>query len=156
MTSIDIFAETNPALCSLILFKFSVGYHNFSLEGVPFPLLLLPLPIILSGDLAYSFDHTNQNTGFLRWIEKNNDVLVNLSIRIEDSFVFFRPAIEYSFSKNIFSISENGNIIPNIETVKKKLDDSIKQQMINAERLGNWLGKVGSPRTIFNCLGLSL
>lgn len=156
MSSIDIFAETNPAFCSLILFNFSVGYYHSALDGVPFPLLLIPLPIILSGDLSSSFDHTNQKTGFFRWLENNTDILVNLSNRIEDSFEFLKPTIEYSFGKKIFSLTQDGNFVPNLETVKKKYDEAIKLQMKHAERLGNWFGKVNSTKTIYNCLGLSI
>lgn len=156
MISIDIFAETNPAFCSIILLKFSSGYYSVTSEGVPFPLLIIPLPILLSGDLYKSFEGTNQKTGFYRWLENNNEIVLNLSERIEDSFEYFKPAIEFGFSKNIFSLNENGKINPIVQNIKNKYPSELADQIRYAERMGNWFGQINSVKTIYNCLGLEI
>ncbi len=156
MISSDIFAETNPAFCSIILLKFISGYFYVTSDGVPFPLLILPLPILLSGDLCKSFEGTNQKTGFYRWLENNNGIILNLSVRVEESFAYFKPAIEFGFRKNIFLISENGKINPIAQNVKNTFSPSIAEQIKYAERMGNWLGQINSVKTIYNCLGLEI
>jgi len=99
--SIDVFAETNPAFCSLIIFSFCKGYYNETKEGVPFPLVLLLLPIILSNDMSKSFEGTNIKTGFFKWIENNPVILLDFSKKVNGSIEFLKPAIEYGFFKKI-------------------------------------------------------
>ena len=153
--SIDIFAETNPALCSLIIFHFCLGYEKTNTLGTPFPLIIIVLPIILSNDLSSSFDNTSVRTGFFGWIEKTPSIILNISDRINDSNEFIKPAIEYGLFKNIFAINEKGNL----KTVQK----SIKNKKYNfshlfkhAERLGSWMGEVNSVKTIYNHLAIQV
>jgi hypothetical protein len=153
--SIDVFAETNPALCSLIIFHFCNGYEKRNKPGVPFPLVITILPIILSNDLSSSFDNTSVRTGFFGWIEKTPSIILNISDRINDSNEFIKPAIEYGLFKNIFAINEEGNL----NSVQK----SIKNKKYNfdhlfkcSERLGGWMGEVNSVKTIYNHLAIQI
>lgn len=153
--SIDIFAETNPALCSLIIFHFCLGYEKTNTLGTPFPLIIIVLPIVLSNDLSSSFDNTSIRTGFFGWIEKTPSIILNISDRINDSNEFIKPAIEYGLFKNIFAINGKGNL----KTVQK----SIKNKKYNfshlfkhAERLGSWMGEVNSVKTIYNHLAIQV
>ncbi len=154
--SIDIFAETNPAFCALVLFKYCEGYYKETNEGIPFPLLLLSLPIILSDDLSKTFEGTNVRTGFFLWIERNPEILLDLTSRIEDSFEFIKPAIEFGLYKNIFQVDNYGFLNP----VKKNIRMSKKSQLDylykNAERMGSWIGQVNSTKTIYNHLGIQI
>ena len=83
MASLDIFADTNPAYCSRILMEFCWGYEEEAGSGVPFPLIILPLPIVLSGDHEAMFDGTNKATGLFTWIDRNPELLLDLSERVE-------------------------------------------------------------------------
>ena len=47
-TSLDTFANTNPAFCACVLRAFVEGYLKSNPEGVPLPNVVLPLPIVLS------------------------------------------------------------------------------------------------------------
>lgn len=156
MISIDIFAETNPAFCSIILFNFLSGYKRETNVGAPFPLLIFPLPILLSGDIRKTFEGTNRITGFYRWLENNNEIILNLSERIEDSFEYLKPAIEFGFSKKLFSLSENGLIGPIEQNIKINYSPVIVVQLKYAARMGSWFGQINSVKTIYNCLGVAI
>ncbi|TAJ09050.1 hypothetical protein DMA11_20780 [Marinilabiliaceae bacterium JC017] len=155
--SIDIFAETNPAFCSLVLYSFIRAYHEESGCPVSFPLLLLPIPIILSGDLESSFNGTNKKTGFFTWLERNPKIRFELIDRIENSMEYIKPAIEYGFFKGIFKLSSKGEIYPETQSVKNcKTNQITKPIFKRAENLGYWLGRINSRRTIFNHLEIQL
>lgn len=154
--SIDIFAETNPAFCSLIIFNFCKGYFKETNFGVPFPLLILPLPIVLSNDLSKSFDGTNVKTGFFRWIENNPEILLELTTRINESNEFLKPAIEFGVFKKIFTIDSSGLLIPDESGVNKRKKSEFDKLFKTAERFGSWIGQVNSTKTIYNCLGIQL
>lgn len=155
-TSIDIFAETNPAFCSLILFNFCRGYFEETRCGVPFPLLILPLPLVLSSDLAKSFDRTNIKTGFFRWIESNPEILLDLTTRINESNEFLKPSIEFGVFKGIFKIDSTGLLIPAENGVNNRKKADLDKFFKTADRLGSWIGHVDSVKTIYNHLGLQL
>lgn len=154
--SIDIFAETNPAFCSIVLLKYCEGYFKEAKEGIPFPLLLLPLPIILSDDLAKTFEGTNSRTGFFHWVENNPELLLNLSERIDESSEFIKPAIEFGFYKRIFILDEKGFIHPQSESIKKITKSNLDIFYKHAERMGQWVGQIKSVKTIYNCLGIQI
>jgi hypothetical protein len=155
-TSIDIFAEANPAFCSLILLNFCKGYFHETKIGVPFPLLLLPLPIILSNDLSKSFNGTNVRTGFFRWIKNNPEILLDLTIRINESNEFLKPAIEFGVFKRIFQIDNLGFLIPIENSVKNLYKSELENLFKYSDRLGKWIGQVNSTKTIYNHLGIQL
>ena len=153
--SIDIFAETNPALCSIILFHFCNGYEKTNKLGTPFPLIIIALPIVLSNDLSLSFDSTNIRTGFFTWVERTPSITLNISDRINDSNEFIKPAIEYGLFKNIFKLNEFGNLRPIEKSIKNKKYD-FEYLFKNAEKLGGWMGEINSVKTIYNHLGIQI
>lgn len=154
--SIDVFAETNPAFCSLIIFSFCKGYYNKTKEGVPFPLVILLLPIILSNDLSKSFEGTNVKTGFFRWIENNPVILLEFSDRVNESTEFLKPAIEYGLYKKIYQINELGYLTPIQNSIKNNKKFEFDYLFKYAERLGSWIGQVNSTKTIYNHLGIQI
>jgi hypothetical protein len=155
--SIDIFSATNPAFCSLVLLSFCEGYQDEAKDGVPYSLMVFPIPIILSGDLSETFINTNIKTGFYSWVKNNPHLLLNLDERIEESFHYIKSAIEFGFGKKIFELNENGSfsaLSENMGNYQNAADVAIYFK--NAKRLGAWLGQIKSPKTIYNHLGLQI
>jgi hypothetical protein len=155
--STDVFAATNPAFGSLILLSFCEGYKKEAKENVPFSLLLLPLPIILSGDLDSSFKNTNTKTGFYSWIKSNPTLLVGLNDRITESMDFIKPSIEYGLARKVLELQSDGSVCPRSDNVGNYLKESeIINYFNRSERLGVWVGQIKSIKTIYNHLGLQL
>ncbi|PUZ25498.1 hypothetical protein DCC81_14535 [Chitinophaga parva] len=155
MNSIDVFSETNPAFCSLVLLSFCEGYELAAETTVPFPLLILPIPIILSGDLLKTFDGTNVKTGFFSWIKNNPVILIKMTERIEDSQDFIKPAIEFAVSKSVIGFTPYGEVKTHRENVLNYSNANGASQYFKlANRLGHWLGEIKSVKTIYNHLGI--
>ena len=154
--SSDIFAETNPAFCSLVIFSFCLGFKQETGNGVPFPLSLLPLPLVLSTDIAHTFKNTNVNTGFFRWTEKNPQIRLNLISGIENSHFYFKPAIQFGLFKQILEIDSRGWINPLKENATLPKNTTLKTFNTNAIRLGQWVGQVNSVATVYNHLGIQV
>jgi hypothetical protein len=156
MNSIDIFANTNPAFCSVILYNFCKGYFAVKEKPIPFPLIILPLPIILSGDLQTTFESTNIKTGFLTWVKNNPNLVIGLTRRIEDTYEITKPALEYGVSRKILEVNDNGELLPTNNLIKSPNNDLIENYFKFSARLGAWTGEVQSVKTIFNHLGIRL
>lgn len=121
MHNIDFFADTNPAFCSIVMFQFCQGYNQESKEHIDFPLILFPIPIILSGELEKTFNNTQINTGFFTWVSRNPELLINLSSRIEGTLSLTRQALEYGVTYCILDITSEGKIYATENGLRKKL-----------------------------------
>lgn len=155
--SVDVFAATNPAFLSLILLSFIEGYNEEAKGGLPFALAILPIPIILSGDLDITFEGTNIRTGFYSWVKQNPAIVVNLNNRINDSIEYIRPAISYGVARKTIKFDERGKLwgIPQ-NTANFYSSATLSRLFKNSKRLGNWIGQIKSTKTIFNHLGLEV
>ena len=155
--SIDIFSQTNPGFCALILFSFIKAYEEESKAQISFPLLLIPIPLVLSNDLNDSFQHTNKRTGFFSWLEKNPKIKFKINNRIENSLDYIKQAIEYGFYKGIFKINDDGNVCIDKDSVDTYYSNKITKPFYRkSQLLGLWMGQIDSPKTIFNLLDISL
>ncbi|MCI5130113.1 MAG: hypothetical protein D3904_01020 [Candidatus Electrothrix sp. EH2] len=160
MYYIDFFADTNPAYCSVVLFQFCQGYKQEAKESIDFPLLLLPIPLVLSAELEKTFNHTKINTGFFAWVDRNPELIINLSSRVEGTLELTQKAMEYGVTYCILDITSDGKISPVENGLKKKVAFPAKSKVglvcRNALRLGQWFGQVRSTATIYNHLGLAI
>lgn len=155
--SIDTFAATNPAFCSLVLRAFSEGYTQGDPQGVPLPLILIPLPLVLSNDIAQTLQSTNSATGLLPWIARTPEVTVGMAERLTKTAAFSREALLFGLRYRILSVTPSGRVVPESIGLTRKLKfpaSADPGRAINlANRLGIWAAEVGSPQTIFVTLG---
>ena len=160
MVATDILADTNPAYCSVIIFQFCQGYMQESSEHVDFPLVLLPIPLVLSGELEKSFKNTRIDTGFFTWVDRNPDILIGLAERVQGTLVLTKRAVEFGVAHLIFEITVLGKICPTEKGLRKKINPSPSSKVgrvcKNALRMGQWFGQIRSTSTIYNHLGLEI
>lgn len=160
MISSDVYSITNPALGALLLWSFLQGYAEREKDGCPFPLMFLPLPLVLSKSIRDEFKGTNNETGLYTWLTRKQNVLVNLDSRINKSSILTRIAIIFGCSNEIILIQENGTLISNNKgIIKSRISSSsaeVKDMIIVSKKLGIWLSQINSTSNIFNSLGLTL
>lgn len=155
--SIDVFAATNPAFLSLVLLGYIEGYVEEAGNGLPFSLAILPIPIVLSGDLDSTFDGTNIRTGFYSWVKQNPQISLNLNARINDSIDYIRPAISYGVARKIIVFDGSGKLLGLSKNTGNFYGSaSLGKYFKNSKRLGNWIGQIKSTKTVFNYLGLEI
>jgi hypothetical protein len=107
-TSLDTFANTNPAFCALVLRAFVEGFLQGDGEGVPLPHVVLPLPIVLSADLAATFAGTNATTGLLTWVGRHPHVTLELRERVTTSACFSREALLFGVTRRVLGVNDRG------------------------------------------------
>ncbi len=159
--SIDIYAATNPALCSVILWSFSSGYTSVNSKGVDYPLLFLPIPIVLSKSLIQTFDQTNVLTGFLNWVIRSPEITIDLAERLEKTSQYTRAALLFGFRYQLFTLATQGTLVLSdsfsLSIYKQRtLSEDIRQAVSLSKRLGAWLGDLDSTPNAFHTLGLTL
>lgn len=165
MISSDIYASTNPAFCSLVLWHFLKGYEEVSKEGCEFPILFLPIPIVLSKNNREAFIGTNTSTGLLTWLTREPQVLINIAERIESTNHITRGAVIFGSGNNIITFNNNGHFFSeNKGIVQRRLNiflntsvgEDLKEIFLVSKKLGNWCGQINSSKIILNVMGLTL
>lgn len=159
MIAHDVFAETNPAFCAQVLAAFTTAFQEIRLGGPEAPLAYLSLPLVISNELARTFDGTNRNTGLPVWLDRNPIVLVDLAERVDASLDIVTQGLRLGCFSQI--LSWQGAHIQRGPVKAKKVTsassgDAVASAMKRAERMGYWLATVGSQRAVFSMMGLTL
>ena len=157
-TSIDVYAQTNPAFLGIILHQFVIGYKKASAEYPDYPLMFLPCPIALSKKLARTMDGTNASTGLAKWYLRSPDVQICLAEEVRCSLGFTRRAIEYDLLSSVLDV-QDATFLPMDDPFKKKPSDPVGTSIEDrpftvANRVGQWCGQINSTERIFALLGL--
>lgn len=158
-TAIDTYAATNPALCAIILRAYIEGFAKSNPNGLPFPLILLPIPIVLNSDIVKMFEKTKGSTGLIPWIDRNPEVTVGFAQRVQDTAEYSRAGLLFGARYGVFEINRAGRVTLKPDGLTKKTT-SIKAPYIAnairlADRFGTWVGKAGNPETILVALGVN-
>ncbi|PRT29283.1 three component ABC system middle component [Bacillus wiedmannii] len=165
MIASDTYASTNPALCSLIIWHFLKGFEEVNEHGCEFPILFLPIPIVLSKNIRKTFQGTNSSTSLLTWLSREPQILLNIARRIETASDITRKGIMFGGANYIVSFDIEGKVhSTNKGLVQKHLKefldmygkDDLKEVFQISKRLGNWCGQLNSTRIILNIMGLTL
>jgi hypothetical protein len=155
--SIDTYAATNPAFCSLLLYSFIDGHNLSNSSGLAFPLILLPVPIVLTRDIADAFKGTNIRTGLLSWVSRNPEITIGMRERLRATSEFSKQALLFGTRYGLFSITDSGRVFLKPDSLTKSLpsagNNNIAEAMKLAKRLGTWIGEAGTTETILIAIG---
>ncbi|WP_390915182.1 three component ABC system middle component [Pseudosulfitobacter sp. SM2401] len=167
--SYDLYAETNPAFVSFLLYRFvksysaSTGHDGFERlsdghDRYPhFSLSYLAIPIAMSGRLEASFSSTRTTTGFLAWLNRFPEIRVGLQRDVGQSKDVTATGLRAALHSQVLNINSDGTLSIGIapkppENTKSKLPNDPQKAVARAERLGGWMSKVGGPALIFSAL----
>lgn len=156
----DLFSETNPAYCACALVGFTAAYSRINSDGPELPVAYLALPIALSGDLATTFERTNKNTGLLEWLERNPQVQVGLTERLNASMDFVTEAVRFGCFSHVLAMNESARLGLGARKIKgtatASLSDNSTRSLKCSQRLGSWFAAAGSTKTVFDMMGLTV
>jgi hypothetical protein len=159
MIAHDIFAETNPAFCAHVLVAFTTAFQETWPAGPEAPLAYLALPLVISNELAQTFDGTNRNTGLPVWLDRNPGILIDLASRVDASLDIVTEGLRFGCFSQVLSW-QGAHILRGPAPMKKVTSagsgEAVAGAMKRAERIGYWLAAVGSQRAVFGMMGLTV
>ncbi|GEM86030.1 three component ABC system middle component [Meiothermus granaticius] len=161
MKTTDVFADTNPALCSLILYAFSSAYLERDGRGPEHPLMFLPVPLTLSQQYAQTFDGTNSSTGLYAWIARKPELLISLAETVRAVAPFSREALCFGLYHGMLTLSDEARILPSTNfkltpARRGRLDPQVRAVLSLASRLGTWAAESGGTRQVYYALGMTV
>lgn len=155
--SYDLYAETNPAFVSFLLYRFVKSFSDGTSETPHICLTYLTVPLAMSERLETSFASTNATTGFLAWLNRFPQSRVGLQRDVAHSKHVTAAGLRAALHSQLLNIKPNGTLEIGVakkppENAKSKLSSGPKNAISRAERLGVWMSKVGGPALIFSAL----
>jgi hypothetical protein len=155
--SADTYAMSNPALTSILLWQFAKSYSEFKGSAPTLPLAFIVLPIAMSKPAMESFAGTNKNTGFLTWISRKPELMIELSSTIPDARELTSEALCFGIVYGLFTINADGALEAKRKavTLKSSFPEDERLGMVRAaHRLGTWTSRL-PDHAVFFSLGVA-
>lgn len=155
----DTFAMCNPALTSILLWQFTTAYQKVNSAGPPLSLAYIVLPIVMSRRIVDTFKGTNVRTGFLTWLTRNPQLIVQLPTRVETTRELTADALRFGIAYGLFTVARNGSIQAHANAVSGSIPrhhgiDERAQMLRIANHLGRWTSALPEA-TIFYSIGIT-
>jgi hypothetical protein len=156
--SLDTFAETNAAFCSLVLAVYVSAYTNTAKRPMPITLIPLVLPLVMSGDLEHSFSHLTEDSTLTRWISRTPQLLFGLAERVQSGLETTRESLQFALHTGVLKMDDRALLhctySANADNQLKKL--GFVRMSSNTKRFGAWIGALASDTVAYNLLGLEV
>jgi hypothetical protein len=145
----------NPAFCGLILFRALQGYEEENLDGMPFSLTLLVLPLCLHKD-SREVLADNRRGYLLKTVEKNPQLLVGFAGRTSSLMPFAFEAFGLLMERGCFVVSEDGRLKTIPKRVRKAVagtSESVSCQRV-ARIVGREFARIADRVTVYTSFGI--
>lgn len=151
--SVDTYAMSNPALTSILLWQFAKSYRDARGSAPSLPLLFIVLPISMSRPVAESFTGTNKNTGFLAWLSRKPELMVQLPSSIAEARELTSEALCFGIAYGLFTVNADGGLEANPKAVafRQRYKEDERVDMVRAaHRLGLWTSRLPDHAVFFS------
>ena len=153
----DIHAETNPAFCATIIAQFCEAYQKNRGSGPLVAAVYLVLPIVLSEDLASTFDKCVGSTGLLVWLDRSPRIRTGLANRVNATLSVSTEAIRFGCFTGMLRMESRGEIASSHRKLPAEVSSGVAAEAIKrAKLLGSWFAAVGSTRAVMEGMGVSV
>jgi hypothetical protein len=155
--SADTYAMSNPALTSVLLWEFAKSYQEAKGSSPSLPLAFIVLPIAMSRPASQSFTGTNKNTGFLTWLSRKPELMIDLPSSIADSRELTSEALCFGIAHRLFTVNATGGVEahPRAVAFRTRYKEDERVAMLRAaQRLGIWTSRL-PDHAVFFSLGIA-
>lgn len=145
----------NPAFIGVIILRAIHEYQNVSNKPMPFSLCLL-IPALSLHEESRNTLKTGIRTYFVKVVEDNPKLLVQLPDRLIALFPYTMDALGYLLNQGAIAIDEKGNITATEGSIKKTISGTTETQDCQkvAKSLGRKFAQISDRTTIYTTLGI--
>jgi hypothetical protein len=155
----DVLAETNPAFCCAVFAEFCLAYKNAQKEGRAPSVILsyLILPIVIAEEFALTFEGCNKDTGLSVWLNRNPQIITELSKKINSTLDITTTAIQFGSLTGALHLTSDGDLASALKKLPAIVAGSVFKATLSRARLfGTWTATMGSPRAVLEAFGVSV
>jgi len=148
----EVDAVQNPALASVLLWRFTIAYAAAPQAPVatPLPALFVVLPLLFDEDTASMLASTMTSSGLRHFADKftqsrvaKTDILLVLERRAKALRPQTLEALAFALKARLLSLDKAaGGVVALSQAPPLSLPESVKPLVRNAEKLGTWSGSL--------------
>lgn len=152
---IEVANLLNPAFCSILLRDSVVGFRDSNLQGMPYPIAFLVLPLVLHKMTREALPRSIA-TKMHVWLQNNPEVRIDFAERTRRLVPYTKEALVFAMRAEVITISGNGNLFPanRLGTISWPSDAEPAILRSRAKFLGRWFARAGDVPTIFAIWGI--
>jgi hypothetical protein len=146
----------NPAFVALVLVSGARGFHSETQGGLPYPLAFLLVPIVVHGRSRDELPRTVR-TSLAAWLADHVYLRETFPLRVRALAPAIREGVAMSLTAGCLEIGLGGVLIPTERapaTAGARQTSQTKAILDRAGFVGRWLGRAGSPATVFALWGV--
>lgn len=148
----------NPAFCCTALTSSIVGYMAVDVEGMPYPLAFMLLPIVLHKATREALPQTIR-TSLAAWIQEHTSVRVLFPERVVALKPHTREAILFGILHDWLTFRSDGRLRTtmagqDVSRFLRRLDGEARECVMHARFVGRWFASAGSPQTVLALWGI--
>jgi Family of unknown function (DUF6521) len=148
----------NPAFCCTALTSSIIGYMGVDVEGMPYPLTFMILPIVLHKATREAVPQSRR-TSLAAWIQDNTSVRVLFSERLISLKPHTREAVLFGLLHDWLAFRAGGRLQTamadrDVNRFLQRLDGEARECVMLARFVGRWFASAGSPQTVLALWGI--
>jgi Family of unknown function (DUF6521) len=148
----------NPAFCCAALTSSIAGYMAVNVEGIPYPLVFMILPIVLHKATREALPQ-NTRTSLAAWIQDNAAMRVLFPERVISLKPHTREAVLFGLLHDWLAFQTDARLQTamgerRINQFRRRLDDKARECVLRANFVGRWFASAGSPQTVLALWGI--
>jgi hypothetical protein len=148
----------NPAFCCTALASSIVSYMSVDVEGMPYPLAFMILPIVLHKATREALPQ-NIRTSLAAWIQDNASMRVLFSERVMSLKPHTREAVLFGLLHDWLAFRAGGRLRTtlgdqDVNRFLRRLEDEARECVMRARFVGRWFASAGSPQTVLALWGI--
>lgn len=150
----EVASLLNPAFCGEIILE-CISSHNDFVDGFPFPMVFLILPIVLHPKTRDTIPYQTKHMHM--WIQAHKEVLIGFPERARNMVPITMETLIFLLQLNCIKIDRHEKLTLNKEQTLKKIEGrttDINDYIRVAKILGKLFTHSGNTSTIFTMLGV--
>ncbi len=146
----------NPAFCALLLREAISGYYKEANRGMPYPLVLIVLPIVLHKGTREALPGTTR-TMLHVWLQSNPAARISFAPRVRQLVPYTREALIFGIQNRVLALDDNGQLVRGQQRLRNPDWERDAEPALCRQRagfIGRWFAQAGEATTIFAMWGI--
>ncbi|MBX9579947.1 MAG: hypothetical protein K2X87_06525 [Gemmataceae bacterium] len=149
----EVAYSLNPAYCGWLVREAAEGYAGVRPAGLPYPLALLVLPVVLHGPTRAALPRSTA-TALQPWLKDRPEALLGFAGRAEQLAPVTREAIVFAGARGLLAFTDDGRLVAAGKLARGKaavlaLSESLKATVQKAGLVGKWFAEAGEPADVY-------
>lgn len=147
----------NPAFLAALIWSCAEGYGSINVEGIPYPLLFVSMPIVLHKSTRGSLPRA-VSTSLAAWLGQNPQIHVRFAERATALVPIIKEGVLFGANGQMLNVSSSQIMAAtkprSMSRFLKESSAEVQECMAKAKFVGKWFALSGDYTTIMTLFGV--